>query len=93
MLESCLGCKWTLHVLGQVRAGVVRPSALVRSADGLTRKVLNERLAKLVHYGVLAKRSYPEIPPRVEYGLTEFGERFIAILDAIELLERERPNA
>jgi DNA-binding HxlR family transcriptional regulator len=89
IVEDVVGCKWTLHVLAQVRAGVNRPGALVRTADGLTTKVLNERLAKLVRYGVLAKQSFPEVPPRVEYHLTPFGERLNGVLDAIDALQDE----
>lgn len=89
MFESCIGCKWTLHVLHEVRRGVHRPGALARSKRGLTAKVLNERLAKLTAYGVLAKRSFAEIPPRVEYRLTPFGERFLELLDRIDDLCRE----
>lgn len=89
MFETCIGCKWTLHVLGHVRNGVNRPGAIERATPGLTAKVLSERLVKLVAFGVLAKHSYPEIPPRVEYTLTPFGERFVAILDQIEALRGE----
>jgi DNA-binding HxlR family transcriptional regulator len=87
IVEDVIGCKWTLHVLGQVRAGVRRPGQLVRTADGLTTKVLNERLSKLVRYGVLEKVSYPEVPPRVEYHLTPLGARMNTILDAIASLQ------
>ena len=83
MVEDVVGCKWTLHVLAQVRAGVNRPGQLVRSAEGLTTKVLNERLVKLVRYGVLERHAYPEIPPRVEYQLTELGRTLTAPLDAL----------
>ena len=89
LVEDVIGCKWTLHVLAQVRAGVARPGRLVRTAEGLTTKVLNERLAKLVRYGVLEKISYPEIPPRVEYRLTPLGERLNGILDAIDALQKD----
>lgn len=89
MFENCIGCKWTLHVLDQIRRGVRRPGVLERSKRGLTAKVLNERLAKLTAYGVLTKRSFAEIPPRVEYWLTPFGERFVELLDRIEDLRRE----
>ena len=60
-----------------------------RNVEGLTTKVLNERLRKLVNYGILQRHAYPEIPPRVEYTLTPFGEKFVGILDAIEELDRE----
>jgi DNA-binding HxlR family transcriptional regulator len=89
ILEGCLGCKWTLHVLAQVRAGVNRPGALERSIDGLTAKVLNERLVKLVNFGILRRESYPEIPPRVEYHLTAFGRRFVEVLDQLEQLRKD----
>ena len=92
MFEECIGCKWTLHVLAQVRAGVRRPGELARSKRGLTVKVLNERLVKLVRYGVLDKRSFAEVPPRVEYHLTKFGARFVELLDGIEDLRREFPQ-
>jgi DNA-binding HxlR family transcriptional regulator len=93
IVEDVVGCKWTLHVLAQVRAGVNRPGALVRTAEGLTTKVLNERLSKLVRYGVLEKQSFPEVPPRVEYRLTPMGERLNGVLDAIEALQDDVDRA
>lgn len=89
MVEDIVGCKWSLAVLGLVRRGVCRPGAMEHAIDGLSAKVLNERLKKLVRYGILAKRSYPEVPPRVEYELTAFGLRLAAILDSIEQLQSE----
>ncbi len=89
MVESIVGCKWSLHVLEQVRRGVNRPGAMARSAEGLTTKVLSERLGKMLRFGILRKVSYPEVPPRVEYFLTPLGERFTAILDEIERLKRD----
>ncbi|TWU25201.1 putative HTH-type transcriptional regulator YtcD [Novipirellula galeiformis] len=89
ILQNVLGCKWTLHLLAEVRRGVNRPGQLVRSADGLTTKVLNERLVKLVRFGLLEKTSFPEVPPRVEYELTAFGRRFTSLLDEIDRLQAE----
>ena len=89
MVEDIVGCKWSLAVIGAVRRGVCRPGALEHSIDGLSKKVLNERLAKLVRYGLLDKRRYAEMPPRVEYRITPFGEKFCGLLDGIETLQRE----
>jgi DNA-binding HxlR family transcriptional regulator len=89
MVESIVGCKWSLHVLAQIRAGVRRPGALQRTAEGLTTKVLSERLDKMVRFGIVTKTSYPEVPPRVEYDLTPFGERFVRVLDEIERLKTD----
>ena len=89
MVESIIGCKWSLHVLSQVRSGTNRPGAMVRTTAGLTTKVLNERLAKMLRFGIFEKVSYPEVPPRVEYHLTEFGRRFLRVVDEVEALQRE----
>jgi DNA-binding HxlR family transcriptional regulator len=93
MVESIIGCKWSLGVLRLVNQGINRPGAMERSIDGLTTKVLNERLRKLVSYGILQRHAYPEIPPRVEYKLTAFGGKFVHILNEIEKLNQEiQPN-
>ena len=89
MVEDVVGCKWTLTIMQLIRQGTCRPGVLERSVEGLTTKVLNERLRKLVDYGILERRAYAEIPPRVEYELTPFGHKFASILDAIEELESE----
>ena len=89
MVEDVVGCKWSLSVIGLVRTGVSRPGAMERSVSGLTTKVLNERLRKLIRYGIVERIAYPEVPPRVEYRLTEFGERFSGILDQIEALQSD----
>ncbi len=87
MFEDIMSCKWSLTVLQLVRQGTCRPGLMERSVEGLTTKVLNERLRKLVHYGILQRHAYPEIPPRVEYCLTSLGEKFVSILDQLAELE------
>ena len=90
IVEHTLGCKWMIKVLYLIRIGVNRPGAMTRAVDRLSTKVLNERLSDLVNFGIVEKISYPEIPPRVEYEFTEFGLRFIKILDTIDELEEFR---
>lgn len=89
IVEDVVGCKWTLAVLGAVRGGVCRPGAMEQAIEGVSKKVLNERLNKLVRFGILEKQAYAELPPRVEYRFTPFGARFCAVLDEIESLQRE----
>lgn len=88
ILESILGCKWSLHVLACVRKGINRPGAMERAVPGLTAKVLSERLDKMLRFGILDKHSFPEVPPRVEYSFTSFGERFLTLIDEVERLQR-----
>lgn len=89
MVEDIVGCKWSLGVLGLVREGVCRPGAMEHALPGLSKKVLNERLRKLVRFGVLAREAYAEVPPRVEYRLTGFGEKFAGLMDGVEKLQAE----
>jgi DNA-binding HxlR family transcriptional regulator len=89
MFEDCLGCKWTIHLLLQIRCGINRPSALVKTTKGLTTKVLNECLTRLLQFGIVEKLVYPELPPRVEYSLTPFGQEFADILDRISALQQK----
>ncbi len=89
MIEDVVGCKWSMAVLGAVRRGVRRPGAIERELPGLTAKVLNERLRKLVRFGILARTAFPEVPPRVEYHLTPFGGRFARLLDLVDELQHE----
>jgi DNA-binding HxlR family transcriptional regulator len=89
MVEDIVGCKWSLGVLAQIRQGVVRPGAMEHALPGLSTKVLNERLRKLVRYGIVARHAYPEVPPRVEYRLTRFGQKFTKLIDGVDALQRE----
>jgi DNA-binding HxlR family transcriptional regulator len=89
MLEYIVGCKWSIRILTLIRQGVNRPGAITRSIDGLTTKVQGDCLNKMVGFGILEKIAYGEIPPRVEYNLTKFGQRFISILDAVAELQYE----
>lgn len=86
-VHAVVRCKWSLQILAHVRRGVRRPGAIRRACPGLSTKVLNERLRKMLRFGILERAAFPEIPPRVEYRLTSFGRRFVAILDAIERLQ------
>lgn len=89
LLEDVLGCKWSWSILRVIHAGILRPGRIERAIPGISTKVLNERLKKLVAHGVLSKTEFPEVPPHVEYGFTELGRRFLAVLQQIETLESE----
>ncbi|MBX3016304.1 MAG: helix-turn-helix transcriptional regulator [Bdellovibrionaceae bacterium] len=89
LVEDIVGCKWSMSILDMVDKGINRPGAMVREQDGLTTKVLNERLRKLQKYQILDKIEHPEVPPRVEYVYTDFGRKFLDIVIAIRKLEDE----
>ena len=90
MVEDIIGCKWSLTVLGLVSDGVHRPGAMQRRVPGLTAKVLNERLRKLLRFGIIEREVFAEVPPRVEYRLTALGRRFDGVLREIAALDRDK---
>ena len=89
MVESVIGCKWSLAVLTAIKQGIVRPGAISRTCEGLSTKVLNERLRKLTRFGILQRVEFSGIPPHVEYHFTDFGNRFLKIIDEAEKLQEE----
>lgn len=92
-LEDVVGCKWSVSVLQAIGAGIVRPGALERHVQGISTKVLSERLRKLTSYGLLHKHVFAEVPPRTEYSLTETGRKLVGIIDQIKLLDDEIRSA
>jgi DNA-binding HxlR family transcriptional regulator len=93
VVQEVVKCKWSLQLLAGVRAGTARPMQLKRGLPGLSFKVMNERLTKLVRLGVMTRTVHAEVPPRVEYHLTTAGGRIAEILDAIDRLQRELDGA
>ena len=78
---SVIGGKWTILILRDLFDGTKRFGELRRSLDGVSPKTLSQRLRGLEAQGIVERVIYPEIPPRVEYSLTEKGKSLRAILD------------
>lgn len=93
MVETIYGCKWSLTLYQLLAQNINRPGEMVRNVEGLSTKVLNQCLKRNVEFGILEKMVYNELPPRVEYQLTEFGQKFIAVLDQLEQLQQEINNS
>jgi DNA-binding HxlR family transcriptional regulator len=93
LLEDVLGCRWTIAVLRAVARGVNRPGALQRHIEGISAKVLSDRLRNFTRAGVFERIQFPEIPPRVEYHLTTFGRKFLRLLQEVERLQAELNEA
>ena len=90
MVENIVGCKWSVQVLRVLSEGHNRPSAIQRACPGLSAKVMNERLQKMLRYGIVQRQVRGEKPPlEVEYLLTAFGLRFIGIIDEVRRLQED----
>jgi DNA-binding HxlR family transcriptional regulator len=70
---AVLAEKWTLLVVAALADGPMRTAEIRRCVDGVSEKMLIQTLRKLEAYALVSRRSYPEVPPRVEYRLTPLG--------------------
>jgi DNA-binding HxlR family transcriptional regulator len=88
-VEAVFGCKWSIRILTLIRRGICRPGEIERSLTGLTTKVQHHYFRRMVSLGFLRREVFAEVPPRVEYRLTPFGERFVPLLEQIEQFQQE----
>ena len=89
LVETIFACKWSLTILTVMQTGTCRPGALHKSIEGLSPKVMNQCLAKLVEFSIVSKTAYPEVPPRVEYAITPFGQRFMVMFDLLDEIAQD----
>ncbi len=81
--------KWTLLVIRDLVGGPRRFCELERSLDGISPRTLSLRLRALEDHGVVERHTYPEVPPRVEYVLTEKGDALVPLIDGMRQYGRE----
>lgn len=88
MVESIVGCKWSVRLLQLCAEGHNRPGMVLRACPGLSAKVMNERWRKMIRFGIMRRTVFGLKPPvEVEYQLTPFGRRFLKILDEVRRLQ------
>ncbi|MGN1102786.1 MAG: winged helix-turn-helix transcriptional regulator [Huintestinicola sp.] len=78
-----IGDKWKVLILRDLRSGTKRFGELKKSVTGISQKVLTANLRRMEENGLLTREVFPEVPPRVEYTLTELGHSMEPILDAM----------
>jgi DNA-binding HxlR family transcriptional regulator len=95
--ESCPVChtaeiisgKWTLLLIRDLADGRCRFCELERSLEGISPRTLSLRLRALEAEGIVERRTYPEVPPRVEYKLTAKGEALVPLIEQMRSYGRE----
>jgi DNA-binding HxlR family transcriptional regulator len=75
--------KWTLLVIRDLADGRSRFCELERSLEGISPRTLSLRLRSLEEEGIVQRRTFPEVPPRVEYALTEKGRALVPIIESM----------
>lgn len=90
---SILEGKWTLLILRELFTGMKRFGELRSELDGISPKTLTERLRILEAQGIVQRTIYPEVPPRVEYALTEYGATLRPVIDALRAWGEQIPEA
>lgn len=79
-----IGNKWKLLILRNLRVRPWRFNELQKSLEGISQKVLTDSLRSMESDGIVTRTAYPEVPPRVEYALSELGESMLPIINAME---------
>ena len=80
---TLIGDKWKVLILRDLMGGTKRFGELKKSIGGVTQKVLTAQLRQMEECGLLDRKVYAEVPPRVEYTLTELGYSLKPVLDAM----------
>ncbi|MCI8608489.1 MAG: helix-turn-helix transcriptional regulator [Firmicutes bacterium] len=79
-----IGNKWKLLIMRNLRVRPWRFNELQKSLEGISQKVLTDSLRSMESDGIVTRTAYPEVPPRVEYALSELGESMLPIINAME---------
>ena len=82
---SVISGKWKLKILNQLRNGPKRYSEINRGIGGMTEKMLSQQLRELEDDGIITRKVYPEVPPRVEYTFTPLGLEMTVIFKSLEV--------
>ena len=77
--------RWMLSIIFELMWGTKRFNELLTNLDGISKKTLTQRLRKLENMGIVHREKYNEMPPRVEYSLTELGRDFRLVLEGMSL--------
>ena len=80
---SLVGGKWKLLIIRNLRMRSWRFNELQRDMEGISQKVLTHSLRQMMDDGLVYRHDYQEMPPRVDYSLTELGEKLLPIMDAL----------
>src|SRR5258706_4574702 len=83
LIGEVLYGKWKIRLLYFINEGHKRPSELQRKISGASRKVLTMQLKELEQHELVTKVIYPQIPPKVEYSLTDFGKTLIPVISTL----------
>lgn len=79
-----IGSKWKILILRNLLVRPWRFNELRKDLEGISQKVLTDSLRAMEEDGIITRTVYPEVPPRVEYALSELGESIRPILDAMK---------
>ncbi len=79
-----LGCKWKVLIIRELLTGTKRFGELKKAVTGITQKVLTSKLREMEELGLVERKIYPQIPPKVEYTLTDIGYSLRPVLESLK---------
>jgi DNA-binding HxlR family transcriptional regulator len=89
---AIIGSKWAILILRELFSGSRRTHEFLSALPGISTKTLTARLRELESYGLVERRVFPEVPPRVEYSLTDRGREIQPIMAALHAVGQQWIN-
>lgn len=84
-VQKILQGKWAILILHYLSRGTIRFNQLLKMMPEITHATLSKQLKQLESYDLVERKEYPQVPPKVEYSLTEKGKDFLPVLDEIKV--------
>lgn len=79
-----IGCRWKILIIKELLEGTKRFGQLKKGVTGITQKVLTSKLRELEESGLIERTVYPQIPPKVEYTLTDVGYSLRVVIESLQ---------
>jgi len=90
--QKIIGGKWTMLIIQYLSEGTLRFGELQRKLPMMTQATLTKQLRNLEEFGLVERIVYPQVPPKVEYSLSEIGRKFMPVLSELNVWGEEYKN-
>lgn len=91
-VQKIVSGKWNMLIIYLLSKETIRFGELHRRLPDMTQSTLSKQLKSLEEHGIINRKVFNQIPPKVEYSLTEIGEKFLPVLDALDTWSKEYEN-
>lgn len=88
-VQKVLAGKWAVVIINNLKSETLRFGVLQRRMPGITQATLTKQLRLLEDHGLISRHVYAQVPPKVEYALSDIGRQFLPVLDQMEVFGKQ----